>query len=106
MCLLLVTVYEVRKLKLKSHNCVAFLFCTAVPSADMKRSIVAVTCDSFYDTLLTCFQYGAPKYCFTSQMGWNTIPLGIECGARRPGRMGLRLTGLVASLKHYSCKVS
>lgn len=60
--------------------------------ADLERTLAAVTRHSLYDTPLTCFQYGAPNQRFTSEMGRNTIPLRMECGARRPGRMGLRLT--------------
>ncbi len=63
-----------------------------VASADLERTPAAVTRHSFYDTPLTCFQYGALNRRFTSEMGRNTIPLWMECGARRPGRMGLRLT--------------
>lgn len=61
-------------------------------SADLERTPAAVTRHSFYDTPLTCFQYGAPNRRFTSEMGRDTIPLWMECGARSSCRMGLRLT--------------
>lgn len=48
------------------------------------KGTAAVTRYSFYDTPLTCFQYGAPNRRFTSEMGRNAIPLGMEFGARRP----------------------
>lgn len=59
--------------------------------AELERTPAVVTRLSVYDTLLTCFQYGAPNRRFTSEMGQNTILLWMECGARRPSRMGLRL---------------
>lgn len=55
---------------------------------DLEITSVGMTHHSLCDTALTCFQYGAPNERFTSEMGQNTVPLWMECGARRPNRMG------------------
>lgn len=60
-----------------------------VHQSDLDRTSAAGTHNSFNDTTLTCFQCGAPNRYFTSEIRRDTIPLWVECGAWRPGHVGL-----------------